>query len=416
MVCLVIAWCTGCSVFGNDNQGLDEDDEAELTVLVPSEQSFMQQYGSAFQSEFPNVRLELIEMADGDLSNLILEHQPDVLLLGMNDYRELALDGRLAPLDTYIEQSEFDLAGIHRSVTELLTQAGGGTLYGLSPTVQSMALYMNQTLLEQLGIPLPEGEPTWDQLFLLAGQVAEQAEDGVYGYVHGEATLLEWLETFGKSYGLGFVDLEAGTMTLQSPEWTEVIRYWIAAFQNGWTAFPQIGGQIDASDAAQWFIQGQSAMMVADSSYAALLEQMPPAFEWNVLPFPIGGEGSIPLSVIEPNRIFSIWHETDQAEASWALIEYVNGSDWAAWISKTQPGLLLARPDQIVTEHAVEAFYDSADTSNLFVTEPIPIGFSLPFNELLVTEMQRAVNGEATAEQVQESLQRQGQLLLDAME
>jgi multiple sugar transport system substrate-binding protein len=145
---------------------------------------------------------------------------PDVVQM---DYAYIAAyvsKGYLRPLDDLVPKV-IDLSGFGTDVL-----AGGkidGKLYGVNNGINCTALVGNLTLLQQLGLDLPDYQMTWTDFAKLVKQIGKKTPDGVYGseYAAANATALEcWLRQRGKplytGHALGFT----------AADLTEWIAYW----------------------------------------------------------------------------------------------------------------------------------------------------------------------------------------------
>jgi multiple sugar transport system substrate-binding protein len=97
---------------------------------------------------------------------------PDVLMLDNPDVQQIAATGALSPLKNYGLKSAGDV--------EAVVKAGSykGTLYGLAPVINSIALYYNTDMLKAAGVTPPK---TWDELRAAALKLTDSSK-GVYGF------------------------------------------------------------------------------------------------------------------------------------------------------------------------------------------------------------------------------------------
>ncbi|MGN8026539.1 sugar ABC transporter substrate-binding protein [Microbacterium sp. 22242] len=97
---------------------------------------------------------------------------PDVLMLDNPDVQQIAATGALSDLKDYGLSGDGNVDGV--------TKAGSykGTLYGLAPVTNSIALYYNADMLKAAGITPPT---TWDELRAAAKKLTDPAQ-GVYGF------------------------------------------------------------------------------------------------------------------------------------------------------------------------------------------------------------------------------------------
>jgi multiple sugar transport system substrate-binding protein len=80
---------------------------------------------------------------------------PDVLMLDNPDLQQIAATGALSPLDQYGISTDGYAKGVLQAGTYK------GKVYGLAPTVNTIALFYNKTVLDKAGVTPPT---TWDEL------------------------------------------------------------------------------------------------------------------------------------------------------------------------------------------------------------------------------------------------------------
>ncbi len=113
---------------------------------------------------------------------------PDVFLVRSDDLHTFANVGMLEPLDSYIEKDP--KMDAERYFTPAL-QSGRyqQSQYALPYESVPTMMYVNKTLLDQYGIPLPDNDWTWDDFYTICKEVSQDVDGdgrldtfGVYGY------------------------------------------------------------------------------------------------------------------------------------------------------------------------------------------------------------------------------------------
>ncbi|HKT58043.1 MAG TPA: sugar ABC transporter substrate-binding protein [Microbacterium sp.] len=97
---------------------------------------------------------------------------PDVLMLDNPDVQQIAATGALSPL------SDYNLDGKGSVPAVVAAGSSKGTLYGLAPVVNSIALYYNVDELKAAGVTPPK---TWDELRAAAKKLTHKSK-GQYGF------------------------------------------------------------------------------------------------------------------------------------------------------------------------------------------------------------------------------------------
>ena len=142
-----------------------------------------------FQERHPGVRVEYVSGIPTDtysewLSEQILRgKEPDLYFVLPEDFNLLASSGALAELDGLMASDpSFDAAAYY----EPCLRAGrlDGKQYALPQESVPTIMFVNKTLLENRGIPLPDNRWTWEDFYSICAQVTDLdgGTFGVYDY------------------------------------------------------------------------------------------------------------------------------------------------------------------------------------------------------------------------------------------
>ena len=142
-----------------------------------------------FQKRHPNVRVEYVSGIPTDaygewLAEQILKGtEPDLYFVLPEDFNLLASSGALEELDGLMASDpDFDAAAYY----EPCLRAGrlGGRQYALPQESVPTIMFVNKTLLESRGIPLPDNRWTWEDFYEICARVTDvdSRTFGVYGY------------------------------------------------------------------------------------------------------------------------------------------------------------------------------------------------------------------------------------------
>ncbi|MFC4600128.1 extracellular solute-binding protein [Cohnella hongkongensis] len=460
---------TGCLPGGDKKSspgGLDKDAQGSLKVAYFNEQAFFLQYGNAFQAMFPNVQLEVVSTESvfsnedpvAGMEKLLEEQQPDALLLTQEQYAELAKKGLLYDLDAAIKQDEFDLEAFVPSVIELLKAEGGGKLYGLSPSFSSRALYYNKDLFDQHGIPYPTDGMSWEEAMQLAARfpVKKDGEDALYGLFQPSQTTnaFELIRTIGEAKGLSYADAEAGTVTIDTPEWKGIFEAVVDGYQSGSISMPSqdggTGGRVALMGAgggrtfriggdSMRFMSGQAAMAIDDSMLMSLLgigrqtggasvsvSAAAPAdaeggkgevrpfkdIDWDVVTLPVDPSQPDVAGGMLLENIFAIRASSENTSAAWEFLKYANGEQLARTnaMSATALSSRTAFKKQEDGKN-IDAFY-ALEANVQPMLQNLPQGFEESFGKLASEHVVQAAEGTADLDEAIQAIQTQGQQLL----
>ncbi|XID95985.1 extracellular solute-binding protein [Paenibacillaceae bacterium WGS1546] len=444
---------------------LDRNDKGSLKVAYFNENAFYMQYGNAFQAMFPNIELEVVStesafMAEDpvkEMERIVAEQQPDVLYLSEDQYAALAGSGLLYDLDAVVKQDEFDLNEFLPSVIDLLKARGGGKLYGLSPSFVSQALYYNKTLFDQYGVPYPTDGMSWEDAIRLAARfpAKKDGDDALAGLAPpmsmGDSFGL--IRTIGEAKGLAYADVEAGTVTIGSPEWKEIFQSVIDEYASGSIAMPSDGaggkggtlairgaggGNVSVSFGGDGpnFLSGNAAMTIDGPMLMSMMEMAssatfrsleksseedsandaPPGLampvDWDVVTVPADPSQPDVAGGMGLDSVFSIHASSDSIPAAWEFLKYANGEQLAKTGAKSSPALSSRTAFKKEADGKnVDAFYAlGADSRALLQT--LPTGFAESFSKLASEQIKRVVDGAASLDDALQTLQTQGQDLL----
>lgn len=246
VVPLVLAGCTGGG--GGTSAGGEvtkltvvdyygENDEKVIT-------SFLDKCGTE-----NGVEIERTMVPGGSLIQRVLQQAssrtlPDVLMLDNPDLAQIAETGALAPLSDFGLDADGYAEGVVQSGTY------DGELYGLAPTVNTIALFYDKSVLADAGIEPPT---TWDELESAAKALTSGDRYGMA--VDANATYEASWQFLPFMWSNGGDEKDIAT-----PETAEALQLWTDLVADGsmsksvlnWT-------QADVNDQ---FIAGKTAMMV----------------------------------------------------------------------------------------------------------------------------------------------------------
>ncbi|WP_114855401.1 extracellular solute-binding protein [Brachybacterium sp. YJGR34] len=205
---------------------------------------------------------------------------PDLLMLDNPNVQQVAESGALASLEDYGLTAE----GLTPAVADLGRY--DGTLYGIAPTVNTIALFYNVQLLEEAGVQPPT---TWDALRSAAEAVTTEGRYGIaFSAVANYEGTWQFLP-FMWSNGGEETDLSGEGVLGASQFWSDLVRDGLASRSVvNWKQ----------GDVMDQFKAGHAAMVVNGPWNIAGLEADTPDLEWDVVTIPVptaGGEPVAPL-------------------------------------------------------------------------------------------------------------------------
>jgi multiple sugar transport system substrate-binding protein len=169
---------------------------------------------------------------------------PDVLMLDNPDIQQIAASGALSPLTDYKLSGKGDVPAV--------TAAGSykGTLYGLEPVTNSIALYYNVKLLKDAGVTPPK---TWDELRAAAKKLTQGK---TYGFAMSNINTYEGTWQF-----LPFFWSNGGDeKNIATPQAAQALQFVLDLQNDGSMSKSSINWA--QADVNNQFIAGKAAMMI----------------------------------------------------------------------------------------------------------------------------------------------------------
>ncbi|CAH0118425.1 hypothetical protein PAE9249_00912 [Paenibacillus sp. CECT 9249] len=444
-VLLVAAVLGGCGTGAKEAlPKLDAEAEGTLRVMFWDENYFFQKYGNLFATQFPNIEIEVVSTrsmySDMDESGVfdykkafrkfVDKEQPDVLMMNIESYEELAAEGMLYDLESVIAQDKFDTAGMLPSVVELLREKGGGKLYGLAPTFYSNALYYNVDLFNEHQIDLPRDQMSWQELFDLAKRfpTGGDEKERIYGLQlrSYQSSIFDLINSMGQTEDLAFLSGDGEKLTFDSDNWRRVFDMGVNAIKSGAVYTPKqqdmMGGMtMEEYYSRDLFISGRVGMILGATYYMRELEQASEMsktikkFQWDLVTIPVNPADPETSSELSLSDIFSVNANSANQRAAWEFIKYINGEQFAKIQSRSFDGDLLTRTSIMknTDNRNIEAFYKlkpKSTTNNTW--EKMPSNFYGTLTNLFNEEAQQVVDGKKTTEEALSAIQEKGQLEL----
>lgn len=337
------------------------DQNATLRVMVGQYDNFVNsQYARPFLLHHPTVSIETAEMPEGkEVLEWVDKEKPDVLRLSLQQYYELAKAGKLKPLDTLIKNDDVDIDAMYEPVIDILRQYGGGQLYGLTPTFQANAVFVNKELFEKNGIPLPHAGMTWDELLDTAARFQGTGTAGLVSSSFGDSpgalvnmvALANGLQT----------DTQSGKqITIDSPAWAELWTKIANGYKDGWIYQEK---EVDSKAKVSFtpsdpFLKGNAAMVVTSGYYISQIQSVwKDDQKWITIPVP-GNQ----MSFFYLQEIYAVSSTTNNEKAAWEMVKFMNGTEFAKRLIGTgmsQTPIRQSDAMQKYSEEQIAAFYQS---------------------------------------------------------
>lgn len=299
------------------------DNQAEIDVYT----AISGQIDAAWEGvtlEYQPGGTETAGYQDTLLAELAAGTAPDVFWIPGADLANFASRGVLLNLnDLAAADAAFDAAVFYPAQIEQLTynpetDSMEGALWGLPRDASAMALYYNQSLFDEAGIPNPTerleaGEWTWEQFAADAAAISDLGDD-IYGF--GMNNWWGNWELFINAAGGSYFTEARDACALNSPEVENALTF-MRSFYTDEFAVPY------GTDSEPVFVAGNVGMFLngrwATPNMLAQVE-----FDWNVAEVPAGPAG-------QSNFLFwgayVVNANTENPEEAWMLLQQLTSVD-----------------------------------------------------------------------------------------
>ncbi len=285
-----------------------------------------------FEEENPDVTVEVTpvpwEGAHDRISTAIAAGEtPDVSLIGTTWMGEFAETGGLeaTPTDLFGEDDFFPGPWASTVVD--------GTSYGVPWYVETRALFYRTDLADAAGLEPPQ---SWDDLKAFAqGLQQAGAQQGIY-LQPGQSGSWQTFMPFAWQNGATLTDGDA--YTLDSPEMTEALEYYMSYFSEGLSQ----DTVLQPGALEQMFADGTIGSFISGPWHIGLVRDAGATDNFDVVPLPGKDEG--PGTSFVGGGNLAVFTDSDNKDGAWKLIEYLTQSEVQQSWYETATGLP-SRPD-----------------------------------------------------------------------
>jgi multiple sugar transport system substrate-binding protein len=272
--------------------------------------------------------------------------------------------GQLTELGALVQRDGFPIENLFPNLVEEghWPKTGGAGLYMLPWRFVGSAFYVNKTLLDKKGIPMPTDGWTWDDWLEIAKATRDEGA-GVYGSGLPSAQLQQ--AQFGQAGAYGPLDETLTKSNFLDPGIQEAVQF-IAdlALTHKVAPKPQDVPQVTGGVPQDLFLAGK--LVLHPSATWNIPAYRDVEFEWDVVPQP---QHKAKGAYAGPDGI-AIPKESDNAEAAWAFIKFAT-SDPAA------QSILGATGIPVTKDYALSEEYISGEAGKK------PASYEMLVNELL---------------------------------
>ena len=271
---------------------------------------------ASFEGSHPGVKVEYVSgIPAGNYSEwlagrIMMGTEPDLYFVLPEDFDLLVSSGALAQLDERIARDPaFDSVVYYEPC--LRSGQYNGKQYALPHESVPTIMFVNKTLLEESGIPMPDSDWTWEDFYDICRQVThvDSRRYGVYGYswldaMHSNGASL-FSEDGRRCYLAGELVMEAIQFADRLMDLNEGYSVSARDFDEGRVAFcPLLYSEYRAYQPYPWRVKKYSA------------------FEWDCITMPAGPSGSN-ISEIH-TMMLGISSRTRHEDLSWEFCKLLS--------------------------------------------------------------------------------------------
>ncbi|WP_053202541.1 ABC transporter substrate-binding protein [Jiangella muralis] len=349
----------GCGGGGNSSSG--GGGTKTITLLSNNgadREPIVQSAITAYEDANPGTKITVLNIADGAQFNTKVKTQAladslsDVFYVRTLELAANAKDGWLTPLGSHLGSSDVDPADFYPAVQEQFRYQG--EYYALPEDLSAYGIYVNTTMFDELGIPVPTGDWTWTEFYELAEEFAvregsRQTRWG--GYINPSS----WgLRGIMRANGGEVFNEDGSEAIVDNAENAETFSQIGDAAKAG--AIPAFEGLPTGVDA---FAGGLVAMFMNGSWYAGGAEAaIGDRFEWAIVSMPKGTTGKREIATAGGG--WGMSKDAKDPDGTWAFLEYLTSADVQADFPWVQGGALTARQSDPARDILFPEFGDDA--------------------------------------------------------
>ncbi|MEY8746670.1 ABC transporter substrate-binding protein [Bacillales bacterium AN1005] len=327
---------------------------------------FRQQFTDAFELTHPNITVEVVPAVEQSsygfgtqgenqeipdtvesLKKIMTGDNPvDVIVADTATVKSLIQENMLKQLDPLMQEDKFDTTDIVPSVLEGIKDLGDQSIYALTPTFSSSALFFNKGMFQKAGVEPPTDNMTWDDILNLATRMTKgEGKDYVFGFsfsTYQGGSPYYSMQQYYNSLQLKIFDDKAEKMTVDSPQWEKV---WSTVSKLAIDKIIPKGDEPQDQDPngrynplqGDLFLSSKAAMVIGDYSYInQLIDANKNAdkmegftkVDWDVVTPPVHPEAPEIGGNIYLSSLMSINSSAQNPDDAWELIKYMNSEDW----------------------------------------------------------------------------------------
>ncbi|MBF4582235.1 sugar ABC transporter substrate-binding protein [Curtobacterium sp. VKM Ac-2865] len=270
-----VALLAGCSTSSSGSSGgsgeVAKDTKADLTYAVwdQNQVKAIKANIKGFNEKYPDIKVNVdvtpyasyfTKLQTQGSSNTL----PDLFWMNGPNFQLYAGNGKLAPITDEVKSGAIDPKNYSSALNKLYTY--DGKQYGVPKDFDTIGVWMNKSLFEQAGVPMPSKDWTWDDFQKTGAELSAKLKgQGAYGAAAGMDGQTTYYDTIFQAGG-SVIDGKQSEYDSKAAE--AGLAYWTDLIKSGASPTMQ---QLTDTTADQWFTSGKVAMYQGGSWFRSAL-------------------------------------------------------------------------------------------------------------------------------------------------
>lgn len=282
----------------------------------------------AFNEEQPDIQVNLLNIADGPQyytkinTSAVAGGLADVFYTRSFDIAPFVSRDWLLPLGDLIEQDREEVNPDDFWPAEVAQLSVDDVLYALPYDFSNFAIFVNKSLLDSKGVPMPTGDWTWEEMLGMGEEFVERDGKRQTRWGAGLNTSNWLMMGIFKAYdGATFSDDLTSCVVADQESNIKLLESWEAQMKAGVVpaadATPE-GVDIFASQLVPFNVNGSWATL---ATRAAVNDK----FEWDVAQLPKGSSGRRDISAA--GGAWSIAKSSKNQAAAWTFLKFITSEE-----------------------------------------------------------------------------------------
>jgi len=372
---------TGCTTGGGGGGATGSPDSGELNFVYMGDADQQKAFNALFaefNKQYPDIKLKAVGIPSGNwatfsttvATRLAGGQKIDIIQVATEGQRLFASKGILEDLAPYIEQDQDVVDDYFSDINpnlvkfneEFASGPNGETVF-IPGGFNTMAMYLNKTVFEAAGVPIPEdGNWTWDEFVAAGKQIKEKTGAYLTGAGAGYfVDVMPWLTTNGAST----FNADWSEPTYNSPAAVESAEFARSLVEMGLA--PEPGGQFDGNTA---FKQGKLATLNGGRWPVLGIRDMDMVDNTVVVNWPTKTTNGSPVGW----DAWNITKNSQNKQAAWTFIKFLMSKEAGEYFAKIGGTIVPARESVANSP----AFTDNAPEGTVRLSEAMSWATPIP--------------------------------------